>query len=170
MKLNFVLDDQLLALVVNGLGELCRDGMVSRLVLEDETLVAFNALQNGWLLDRPLSNVGPFFVRLLVILLLGVRCLPPCLPVVGELLQERSLEFGRLYAVLACCDDENRQRSVSRTVKVGFETPEEVADSTMDEAEEDAAEAVSSRSSLTSACTTAAARSAVAIQGKRMMN
>lgn len=95
LRLDLVLDHKGLALVVNLLGELGRDGVVSGRVLDDQTLVALNTLEDGGLLDRPLANVGPVLVGLGVILLC-VRTLPPGLPVVGELLKEGSLKSGRL--------------------------------------------------------------------------
>jgi hypothetical protein len=91
------LNNEGLALVVNLLGELGRDGVVRSGVLQHQTLVALNALEDGGLLDGPLSNVGPVLLRL-GILLLGVRWSPSLLPVVGELLQEGSFEGGGLDA------------------------------------------------------------------------
>jgi hypothetical protein len=95
LGLDLVLDDQSLALVVNLLGELGRDGVVSGRVLDDQTLVTLDTLEDGRLLDRPFTNVGPVLFRLGVILLC-VGALPPGLPVVGELLEEGSLQSGRL--------------------------------------------------------------------------
>ena len=51
LKFDLVLDNQVLVLGVNRLRELGRDGMVSSLVLDNETFVAFHALQNHWFLD-----------------------------------------------------------------------------------------------------------------------
>ena len=95
LRLDLVLHHKGLALVVNLLGELGRDGVVSGRVLDDQTLVALNTLKDGGFLDCPLANVGPVLVGLGVILLC-VRALPPGLPVVGELLKEGSLKSGRL--------------------------------------------------------------------------
>jgi hypothetical protein len=69
--------------------------VVSSLVLDNETLVALNALQDGRLLDGPGTNVRPLLIIGLDVLL-RVRGLPSALPVVCELLKERSLESGRL--------------------------------------------------------------------------
>lgn len=91
LRLDFILDHQGLALVVNLLGELGRDGMVSGRVLHNQTLVTLHSLENGGLLNSPLADKGPVLIRLGVDLL-RVRGLPPGLPVVGELLQERGLE------------------------------------------------------------------------------
>ena len=62
MQLNLILDDKSLALVVNLLGELGRDGVVSSSILGDEALVANQATVDGRLLNRPLANVGPFLL------------------------------------------------------------------------------------------------------------
>lgn len=73
--------------------------MVSGGVLDDKTLVALDALEDGGLLDRPLADVSPLLVLLLVLgLLLGVGGLPALLPVVGELLDEVTLDGGGLRA------------------------------------------------------------------------
>jgi len=69
--------------------------VVGSRVLHNETLVALHSLQDGRLFDRPFTNVGPFLVRLGV-LLLSMRWSPPGFPVVGELLKERSFEGGWL--------------------------------------------------------------------------
>lgn len=60
-------------------------------ILQHQTLVAFDTLEDSRLLNRPFSDVGPVFVRG-GILLLGVGRGPALLPVVGELLQEGSFE------------------------------------------------------------------------------
>jgi hypothetical protein len=98
LRLDFILDHQGLALVVNLLGELGRDGVVGGRVLHHQTLVALNSLEDGGLLNSPLANEGPVLIGLGVVLL-RVRELPPGLPVVGELLQEGSLERSRLDRV-----------------------------------------------------------------------
>jgi len=95
LRLNLVLDHKGLALVVNLLRELGRDSVVSGRVLDDQTLVAFNTLEDSGLLDRPLANVGPVLLGLGIILLCG-GALPPGLPIVGKLLKEGSLEGSRL--------------------------------------------------------------------------
>lgn len=46
LEFGLVLNNQGLALVVNGLGELGRDGVVSSLVLENKTLVALDTAQD----------------------------------------------------------------------------------------------------------------------------
>jgi len=97
LELDLVLDDQGLALGVDLLGEFGRDGMMGGGVLDDKTLVALHALVDSRLFYRPLANVGPLLIFLgASCVLLGVRRLPPLLPVVGELLKKRSLELGRL--------------------------------------------------------------------------
>ena len=93
MELDLVLDNQSLALVVDWLVKLGRDGVVGSLVLEDETLIAVDALEDDGLLDVPVADVLPFF---LCVLLLRVRWLPSRVPVVGELLEEWCLKGGGL--------------------------------------------------------------------------
>ncbi|GKT83306.1 hypothetical protein Ct61P_01156 [Colletotrichum tofieldiae] len=90
LELNFILDNEGLALVVNLLGELGRDGVVSSRVLDNKTLVALDALVDGGLLNSPFADVGPFLIVLGVFL--GVGRAPASLPVVGELLKEGGLE------------------------------------------------------------------------------
>lgn len=74
MELGLVLDNEGLTLVVNSLGELGRDGVVSGLVLEDQAFVALDATEDRRLLDLPGANIGPL---LLGCLFLSVRGLPP---------------------------------------------------------------------------------------------
>lgn len=73
--------------------------MVSSLVLDNETLIALNALQDSGLLDGPVADVRPLLIVGLDVLLC-VRGLPSALPVVCELLKERSLECGGLQCLL----------------------------------------------------------------------
>jgi len=94
LKLDLILDDQGLALGVNLLGELGRDGMVSGSVLHDQTGITLHALVNRRLLDSPLADVGPLLIALNVFL--GMRGLPPLVPALGELLEEWSFELGWL--------------------------------------------------------------------------
>jgi hypothetical protein len=72
---------------------------VSSLVLDNETLVALDALQDSGLLDGPGTDVRPLLVVGLDVLLC-VRGLPSALPVVCELLEEGSLECGGLVRLL----------------------------------------------------------------------
>lgn len=76
LQLDLILDHQGLVLVVDLLGELGGDSVMGRRVLDHETLVALNTLQDGGFLDRPGANVGPVLIRLGV-LLLGVGGGPP---------------------------------------------------------------------------------------------
>lgn len=98
LELDLVLDNEGLALVVNLLGELGRDGMVSSGVLDNETLIALHSLVDDGLLDGPLADVGPFLTLLVGAgrVLLRVRGLPSLVPVVGELLKEVGLDGGGL--------------------------------------------------------------------------
>lgn len=150
LKLDLVLNNEGVVLVVNGLGELGGDGVVSSLILDDKTLVTLHTLQNSRLLDGPVADVCPLLVISLDVLLC-VRSLPSSLPVVCELLEERSLDCGGLCAWLG------QELPVSTgeplTVKVGFAT----------EVEEEASAAGSS------ARTTAAASAAVAPIEKRIV-
>lgn len=84
MKLDLILDDEFLALSVDGLAELGRNGVMSSLVLRYETLVPINALVDGRLLYGPLANILPFLLFVFCVFLC-MGCLPPCLPVVCEL-------------------------------------------------------------------------------------
>jgi len=71
LKLNLVLYNQSLALVVNLGREFGGDGMMSGSVLDDKTFVALHARVDSWLLYGPFSDVGPVLVTL-GILFLGV--------------------------------------------------------------------------------------------------
>jgi hypothetical protein len=93
--LDLVLNNQSLALVVDLLGELRRDGMVSCDVLDNQTLVANHAVEHGRFLDSPFTDVGPILLRLGV-LLLGVRGSPSRVPIGSELLEEGSFNGSRL--------------------------------------------------------------------------
>lgn len=104
LKLDLVLDDESLTLVVDLLGELGRDGVVSSRALDNKTLVALDALELVGLLDGPLANVGPFLFALLVgagSILLGGGNLPSLLPVVGELLEKITLDGGGLEYIVS---------------------------------------------------------------------
>jgi hypothetical protein len=151
LELDLVLDDKGVVLVVNGLGELGRDGVVGSLVLDDETLVSLHALEDRGLLGRPGADVGPLLVVGLDILLC-VRGLPAVLPVVCELLEEGRLESGGLGGGQQVHGKATRLAEVL-TVKVGFAT----------EADDSAGLASSAR-------TTAAARAAVAPMEKRIVD
>jgi hypothetical protein len=70
--------------------------VVSSRVLDDQSLVALDALVLGGLLNSPLADVGPFLVLLVGSVLLSVGRLPSLVPVVGELLEEVGLQGGRL--------------------------------------------------------------------------
>jgi hypothetical protein len=97
LKLDFVLNNKCLSLVIDLLGELGRDGMMSCSVLDDKTLVALHALVDMWLFYSPFSNISPFLILVgTLCVLLGMGWLPSCLPVICELLKEIGLELGRL--------------------------------------------------------------------------
>lgn len=99
LELDFILDDKGLALVIDLLGELGRDGMVSSRVLDNKTLLALHTLIFSRLLNCPLANVGPFLLFTLLrasCVLLGGGGLPTLLPALGELFKERGLKCGGL--------------------------------------------------------------------------
>lgn len=97
LRLDLVLDYQGLPLVVNLLGKLGGNGMMSSGTLRDKTLVARNARQNSRFFNSPFANVSPVLVRLGV-LLLSVRRSPSRLPIIGELLKKRSVDCEGLDA------------------------------------------------------------------------
>lgn len=71
LRLDFILHNEGLALVVNLLGELGGDSVMGGRVLDNQTLVALHAREDGGLLNCPLANVGPVLLRLRVVLLSG---------------------------------------------------------------------------------------------------
>lgn len=93
LELDLILDDEGVILVGDSLGEFGGDGVVGSLVLQDQTLVAVDASEDGRLLDVPGADVLPL---LLGVLLLGIGSLPSGFPVVGELLEEGSFEGSGL--------------------------------------------------------------------------
>jgi hypothetical protein len=95
LKLHLVLYNQRLAFVVNLGREFGGDGMMGGSVLDDKTFVAIHSRVDSGLLYGPLSDIGPILVAF-GILFLGVRNLPPCLPVISELFDEGGFEIGRL--------------------------------------------------------------------------
>jgi hypothetical protein len=104
LELDLILDNEGLALVIDLLGELGRDGVVGSCVLDDQTLIALHSLEDVRLLNRPLSNVGPFLLLVGALgVLLGVGRLPAGLPVVGELLNKVALDSGGLGRKLVNC-------------------------------------------------------------------
>ena len=110
LKLDLVLNNESLALIVDLLWEFGRDGVVSSRVLDNETLIALHSLEDSWLLDSPFSNICPLliFVRTLGVLL-GMGWLPSRLPVICELLDEVGLDGGVLQ----------RDMSVSNRIHCG---------------------------------------------------
>lgn len=68
-------------------------------VLDYETLVSFNALENSRLLYSPLADVSPFLSGL-GIFLLGVRRRPAGRPIVCELFEEVGFDLRRLLETL----------------------------------------------------------------------
>lgn len=96
LKFDLILDNQWLLLWVDGLFENGRDGVMSSLVLDHKTFIANHAIEDMWLFDSPVADECPFLgILFLVVLLLCVRSLPPCLPIVCELFQEGSAFDGR---------------------------------------------------------------------------
>ena len=95
LELDFVLNDQVLALVVDLLREFGGDGVVGSWIFHHETFVALDPFQNRGLFHGPFADVCPFLGRF-GIFLLGRGSLPPRLPAVRELLVEGSCDLGRL--------------------------------------------------------------------------
>jgi hypothetical protein len=95
LRLDLILDNKSLALVIDLLRELGRDGVVGRDILNNQTLVSVNTLVDGRFLNGPFADISPILLRLGVFLL-GVRRSPPRFPVVRELFQEGSFKAGRL--------------------------------------------------------------------------
>ena len=85
LRLDLILNHQRLALVINFLGELGGDGVVSGRILHNETLVALDSLENGGLFDGPITDISPVILRLRV-LFFGVGRDPSGIPAFGELL------------------------------------------------------------------------------------
>lgn len=108
--LDFVLDNKSFALVVNLLGELGGDGVMSGGILQHQTLIALDTLEHGGFFDGPLPDVSPVFVRG-GIFLLGMGRSPSLIPVIGELLQEGSFEGGRLKRAARSADVQYVERS-----------------------------------------------------------
>lgn len=97
LVLDFVLDDERLVAETDGLGEGRGDSMMGRLGLGNETEVALDGRVDRRLLDGPLADVGPGLAAGRS--LLGrLRRRPTGGPVVGELLEERRLDRGRLWS------------------------------------------------------------------------
>ena len=129
LRLDLILNHQSLALVVNLLGELGRDSVVSSRVLHDETLVALHSVKNGCFFNSPVTDIGPVFVRPGVVLF-GVGSSPSGFPALGELFEERCLQVGRLICKLAGVDVVGGGRGTmlaQLTVKVGFSTTEDTS-------------------------------------------
>ena len=85
LKLYLVLNNEVFALVINFLGEFRGNGVMSGLVLEHETFITLEALEDRRLFDVPVADKSPLFLGGLVVNLLGVGCFPSRVPVVGEL-------------------------------------------------------------------------------------
>jgi hypothetical protein len=143
-------------------------------VLDDKTLVALHALVDGGLLNRPLADVRPFLVGTLGVLL-GVRGLPPLLPVIGELLEEGALELAGLQSMRVSMLASGRVANAGRsstglaaqgdwgklTVKVGRTGATLVADSATE---------LSSLSTFCSSAFTAPARKAALAAAAATLN
>lgn len=61
MRFHFVLDDESLVLVIQFGGELGRDSMMRRLILDYEPFISHDSWENLRLLDRPFAYIGRFF-------------------------------------------------------------------------------------------------------------
>ena len=94
LKLDLVLDNERVLLVVDLLRELCGDGVVGSGGLCHEALVAFND-DLGRVLDLPFADVAEGFAANRS-LLCGLGGRPPLGPLLGELLEEGGLDRSRL--------------------------------------------------------------------------
>ena len=85
------MDNKGLITEANGGGKGCGDGVVGSFALRHEALFAFND-GNGGLLDLPLTDIaeGLFAVGGL---LGSLRARPTVSPIIGELFNERGLDF-----------------------------------------------------------------------------
>ncbi len=68
LKLDLVLNDQSLTLVIDCRGKFCGNGMMSSRVLDNKPFVARNTWKDLGLLDRPFSNILPVLISLGVFL------------------------------------------------------------------------------------------------------
>jgi hypothetical protein len=135
LKLDFVLNDKGLSLVLNLLWELGRDRVMSCCVLDNKALIALHSLVDMGLFYSPLSNICPFLILVRALcVLLGVRWLPSCLPIVCELLKKVGLEGSRLRRKTLACQLNNCGFVISLcdmrglTVKVGSSRRDDVED------------------------------------------
>lgn len=87
LQLYFILDNQGVVGVVDLVGELSGNGVVSSLVLDHKTLLALHSLEDIRLLNSPLANICPLLIGA-GRLFLGMGGLPSLLPAIGELLDE----------------------------------------------------------------------------------
>lgn len=62
LKLDFILNHKGLALVVDLLGELGRNGVVGGGIFHHQAHVALHAFEDMWLLHSPGSDIGPVFI------------------------------------------------------------------------------------------------------------
>lgn len=73
------MDHKSVVLVINDLGKLGRDGVVSCRVFHDKPLVTLHPLVDVRLFDGPFSNIRPLLIA--SVLLLGVGRLPASFPI-----------------------------------------------------------------------------------------
>lgn len=138
---------------------------MSSSVLHHQALVALHSLEDMWLLYSPFSNIGPFLILIGVFgILFGVGWLPAGFPVICELLNEVTLNSGRLGEVSQLpCKLHSVCLSMALTVKVGSSMAvEEVDDSTAEDAELASSFRTDWASALTDPASRAAAESAAA--------
>lgn len=101
LVLDLVLNDERLFAEVDGVLERCRDGVVGSLGLGNQALVTLNQRLEG-ILDLPLTDIAEGLAADRS-LLCGFGGCPPLGPVLGELLEERSLDGGGLQWLLGLC-------------------------------------------------------------------
>lgn len=96
---------------------------MGRNILDDQTLVSLDTLEDGGFFNSPFANVGPVLLGFGVFLL-RMRGIPSRLPVIGKLFQERSLKLGGLNAMKSANKNYHKIIAKELTVKVGRSTTE----------------------------------------------
>lgn len=96
---------------------------MGRNILDDQTLVSLNTLEDRGFLNGPFADVRPVLLGLGVFLL-RMRGIPSRLPVIGKLFQERSLKLGGLNEMKSANRNYHKIIAKEPTVKVGLSTTE----------------------------------------------
>lgn len=85
LKFDLILNDKWLSFGRNWLVEFGGNSVMSGLVLDDETFIANHSIEDRWLFDGPVADIGPFFFGTCSLLLLCVGWFPPGIPIICEL-------------------------------------------------------------------------------------